>query len=295
MRSFSVTLLVLLGLGHVSHVLAQSEEVIQSSPNLNPSSMFDVSSPSTSSDVSSSSPSNFVSALLPPSVHGFLQRIRNGNFALSPAEPEVEAKGLKTLAVVGKKKLLGSVLLAKIAAPIVLKTAKVAALASLLPLKLAAKGALLGGLIAKPILIKTALIGGKKAKLGAVVLGKPLLALGGAAVVGTAIKGKIAKPLVAKKVLTGSKLAVVAPSLIAAPKLIAAEKSVAVDASSAVQPAEPEVIASPSVVQHSEQVEEVAAPEPIGAIKARQLNPITSGLAALRRPYPLVNQAYQMF
>lgn len=119
------------------------------------------------------------------------------------ARSAVEERKLGLL--VGKKligtKLIKGVLFAKLAAPIALKAGKVAALATLLPIKLAAKGALVGGLIAKPILLKSALVGGKVAKVGALVIGKPLLAGGlakaGLATAGLATAGLLKAPKVA--------------------------------------------------------------------------------------------------
>ena len=49
-----------------------------------------------------------------------------------------------------------------------------AALASLIPIKLAASGALVGGLIAKPIVIASAINGAVAAKLSYLLVGKPI-------------------------------------------------------------------------------------------------------------------------
>lgn len=151
----------------------------------------------------------------------------------------------KKVGLLATKKVVGGVIATKLAAPILLKTAKVAALASLLPVKLAAKGAVVGALIAKPILIKSALIGAKTAKIAALVVGPPLIAAGGLAAAGVAAKKKLTVAGVGKTALAAGAVAVGAPKLAAAaPKLA--------------------VVAKPAAVA-------------AGAVKARQLRPIAAG------------------
>ena len=236
--------------------------------------------------------------LVPAPVSRLWQQISGGHIVLNEPlqEKQIEPKQLG-LGVGAVKKTVGGVIVAKLAAPVVLKAAKVAALASLIPVKLAAKGALIGALIAKPLLIKSALIGGKAAKIASFAIGKPLFLTGGAVAAGSAIKSKLA----GSKLVAGSK------------KIAFNSKQVTTDVpppsskfSNVFTPVAPIVgptsKTNPDTQKHEQQ--EFQQPEPLQHeqqheqqqdqkdLKARQLdNPVE---AALRQSHPLDNQVYEM-
>jgi hypothetical protein len=112
---------------------------------------------------------------------------------LSRSSRSADAVEPRKVTLLAGKKLLKGVLLTKLAVPIALKAGKVATIAALLPLKLAAKGAIVGGLIAKPILLKTALVGKKLALVKA-----PLLAVGGLAAGGLVKAGLVKAAIIPK-------------------------------------------------------------------------------------------------
>lgn len=115
-----------------------------------------------------------------------------GGVCCGKAKPDYS----KAIAIAVKGNALAAAATAGVAAPAVIKSAKVAAIAGLIPIKLAAKGALIGGLIAKPIIIKSAIVGATAAKLSHLFVGKPI-AIGANVLAGAeALRAKLA----AKKV-----------------------------------------------------------------------------------------------
>lgn len=109
----------------------------------------------------------------------------------------------KAIAIAVKGNAVAAAATAGLAAPVVIKSAKVAALAGLLPVKLAAKGAILGTLIAKPIIIKSALVGATAVKLSHLLVGKPI-AIGANLLAGAeALKAKLKAKKLNKKGCAG--------------------------------------------------------------------------------------------